>query len=217
MINYKDIIQGTEPWFQIKWGKVGGSSSKGLFVKSDTLLIQVLSEHTEEFEMDDDGYMNAEMQRGVELEPMARMEGSKYAGVKFLQSGWLQCEENKLLGISPDGITADETISCEIKCPSRQKHTSTVYAKEIPSDNIHQCLHYFTVNPKLVKHYFFSFRPESKYPLWPECLTRESRIDLGTKAKPNVKTIAEWVDIAKFNAKELEANLELALDKMDSF
>lgn len=217
MINYKTLVQGTPEWFAIKWGKVGGSSSKGLFVPSDTLLIQLLSEHTEDFEMDEDNYVSGDMQRGIELEPMARTEMGKYAGVTFLESGWLQCEENPLLGISPDAITLDETVSAEFKCPGAKKHIATVYAKEIPSDNIHQCLHYFTVNPKLERHYFGSFRPESKYPLWAKCLTRDSLIDLGTKTKPNVKKISEWVAIAKFNANELRDNLATALDQLDSF
>ena len=31
MIVYKDIEQGSEDWFLIKWGKVGGSTAKGLY------------------------------------------------------------------------------------------------------------------------------------------------------------------------------------------
>lgn len=215
MIAHKDIIQLTEEWHRIKWGKVGGSTSKGLFVPSDTLLFELLAEHTEEFQMDDDVFVNSDMQRGIELEPYGRDELSKFAGVVFETVGWLQCEEIPILGISPDGITADHTVSCEVKCPGAKKHISTVYNKEIPSDNIHQCLHYFTINPKLEKHYFASFRPESTYPLFVKCLTRDSLIDLGTKSKPNVKSVAEWVKIAKFNALELEANLYLALKGMD--
>ena len=34
MIVYKDIEQGSEDWFfLIKWGKVGGSTAKGLVYK----------------------------------------------------------------------------------------------------------------------------------------------------------------------------------------
>lgn len=212
---YFDIEQCTPEWFALKYGKVGGSTSKGLFVPSDTLLLELLSEMTEPFEMDDDSYESPDMMRGKELEPYARSEAEKYAGVKFLVPGWLQCEEIPILGISPDGITEDLTITGEFKCPGAKKHISTVLANEIPSDNIHQSLHYFTVNPKCEKHLFVSFRPESNYPLFFKWLTRESIIDLGTKAKPNCKTIAEWVKIAKFNALELEANLAIALKQLD--
>ena len=33
MIVYKDIEQGSEDWFLIKWGKVGGSTAKGFVYK----------------------------------------------------------------------------------------------------------------------------------------------------------------------------------------
>jgi len=212
---YYEITQGTEEWFALKYGKVGGSTSKGLFVPSDTLLLELLAESTEPFEMDDDSYESPEMLRGKELESYARAEAEKYAGVKFLVPGWMQCEDIPILGISPDGITEDLTITGEFKCPGAKKHISTVLANDIPADNIHQSLHYFTVNPKCEKHLFVSFRPESYYPLFFKWLTRDSVIDLGTKAKPNCKTIAEWVKIAKFNALELEASLQTALKQLD--
>lgn len=215
MKTYYDIEQGTENWFRIKYGKVGGSTSKGLFVPSDTLLLELLAEMTEPFVLDDDTYESADMTRGKELEPYARLEGEKYAGVKFLVPGWLQCEEIPLLGISPDGITKDETFTIEIKCPGAKRHIETVYNNEIPRDNIHQSLHYFTVNPKCEKHLFVSFRPESNYPFWPKILTLDSVIDLGTKAKPNCKKISEWIGVAKFNGLELEANLSLALKQLE--
>lgn len=198
MIARYDIIQGSEEWLRIKWGKIGGTLSKGLFVKSDTLLIDILSQLNEDFELGDEPYESSDMIRGVELEPIGRKELSKYIGIELNECGWLQCEELPILGISPDGISKDETVSAEIKCPAAKKHMNTIYNGEIPSDNIHQCLHYFTVNPKLERHYFCSFRPENKIKqLFVKELTRNSLIDLGTKAKPNVKTISEWITIAK--------------------
>ncbi len=212
---YYDIAQGTEDWFSLKYGKVGGSTSKGLFVPSDTLLLELLSEHTEPFCMDDDNYVSGDMQRGIELEPLHRQEIEKYTGIKFNVPGWIQCEDIPLLGISPDGISEDLTVSWEGKSPGAKKHIATVYSKEIPADNIHQSLHYFTVNPLLKRHYFSSFRPESNHPLFVKMLTPESFINLGTKAKPNIKQVKEWVKIAKFNALELTDNLSLALINLD--
>lgn len=212
---FKDIIQGTEEWFFVKYGKVGGSTSKGLFVPSETLLYEILGELTEPFSMEEDGYQNDAMIRGIELEPLHKTQIEQYSGVKFYTPGWLLSDECPLIGISPDGINEELTISWEGKAPASKKHISTVLAKEIPVDNIHQCLHYFTVNPKLEKHYFSTFRPESRYPFWPKLITRDSLINLGTKAKPNVKRVDEWVKIALFNALELEANLSIALKQLE--
>lgn len=206
---YYNIEQRTEEWHRIKHGKIGGTLSKGLFVKSDTLLIDILSQVNEDFTLDDDGYESNDMIRGVELEPRAKRELCDYIGVGLLDCGWLECEENDLLGISPDGISEDETITAEIKCPAAKKHMETIFNDEIPKDHINQCLHYFTVNPKLEKHYFCSYRPENKLKaLFVKELNRASLVDLGTKAKPNIKTVQEWVNIALQQADILKADIE---------
>ena len=49
---YFEIEQGSSDWFSIKWGKVGGTASSGLFVKSDTLFYNLLAEQTESFDAD---------------------------------------------------------------------------------------------------------------------------------------------------------------------
>lgn len=215
MIAHWNIVQGTEEWHRLRYGKIGGTASKGLFVDSDTLLDEVLSEHLEEYEPEDDTFISSDMQRGIELEPTARLEVSKYAGIEFKECGWLQSEECGLIGISPDGITEDETQSCETKCPAKKKHTTTVRTGEIPKDNLDQCIHYFTVNPKLQVHYFVSFRPESKYPLFVKKLTRESLVNRGTEKKPDIKSIEEWTKIALSNALKLEAQLNQTLKQLE--
>jgi hypothetical protein len=184
---YKDIVQGTIEWHELKWGKIGGTLSKGLFVDSDTLLIDILSQRLEDFEPTD-SFENDAMQRGNELEPFAREYLQSYTGIQFNEVGWLQNSENELLGISPDGISECERFSCEIKCLSRKAHYSILLENEIPLDKIHQCVHYFTVNPKLEKHYFIAFRPEAPKHFIKE-LTLENVVNIGTKARPKLMTI----------------------------
>jgi predicted phage-related endonuclease len=189
MIARYDIIQKSEEWQEVRYGKIGGSSSKGLFVKSDTLLLNLLAELTEEFEPTFDGFESAEMMRGNDLEPVARKELIKYTGIEFLECGWLQSTEHDLIGISPDGITKDETACCEIKCPSAKTHVSNLLGNIVPLENIHQCIHYFTVNPKLEKLYFCSYRPESIKPMFVKELTRQSNVNIGTNSKPLMTSI----------------------------
>ena len=210
-----NIEQGSEDWHLYRYAKIGGTRSSGLFVKSDTLLIEILSELSEEFDLHEN-YQSYDMIMGKEREPEARKALNAYLGIELKEVGWLQCEENEYLGISPDGITECETISAEIKCPNSKKHLSTIRANEIPIDNIHQCLHYFTVNPKLEKHYFCSYRPENIYkPIFVKELTRDSIVNLGTKAKPVLKTISEWVLIAKLRAKELQEQIKTELNNLN--
>lgn len=216
MIAHYYIKQGTEEWHQMRWGKIGGTLSKGLFTKGDGLLYDLLSEILEEFQLDEDSYLSADMLRGFELEPRARVLLSEYIGIELLECGWLQSEVNSLLGISPDGISADHSVSAEIKCPASKKHSQTILADTIPLDNLDQCIHYFTVNPKLTKHYFCSFRPENKYKqLFVKELTRESIVNIGTPAKPVMKTIKECVDLAHSEARILETQIKEAINKLE--
>lgn len=215
MIAHWELKQGTEEWFAIRWGKIGGTTSKGLFVKSDTLLDELLSEITEPFEMED-SFESADMIRGYELEPLARQELSAYTGIDLKECGWLQCEEIPLLGISPDGLSEDMKVSAETKCPARKRHMTTIRTNEIPLDNLHQCVHYFTVNPYLEKHYFASFRPESIKPLFVKLLTRDSEVNLGTKAKPVIKTISEWVSLAKTEAVNIQTDIDNSIAKLNA-
>lgn len=214
MIARYDIEQGTEEWYKVRYGKIGGSTSAGLFVKSDTLLLSLLAELTEPIDLDYDSYISEDMQRGIELEPIARKSLSEYIGVELFQAGWLQSTEHELLGISPDGISKCETITAEIKCPGAKKHVETLLNNEIPLDNLKQCIHYFTVNPKLQKHYFCSYRPESIKPMFVRELNRNSLVNLGTKAKPVMKTIAECVSIAKNATVVLEGQIKEAIEKL---
>lgn len=210
-----NVQQGTIEWHEARYRKIGGSTSKGLFVNSDTLLIEMLGQFIEDFDHED-GFISDAMERGNELEPYAIEELNKYTGLEFNSVGWLQCEEIPLLGISPDGITDDNKFSCETKCPQRKKHTETIIADEIPLDHLHQCLHYFTVNPELEKHYFVSFRPENTIkPLFVKELTRDSIINLGTKAKPVNKSIYEWVAIAKGKAIELQLKIDKTIKQLE--
>ena len=212
MVNYKDFEQGGLEWLEMKWGKIGGTLAKGLFVKTDTLFLDILSQKLEEFEPND-GYESGDMIRGKEFEPFAVEYLEKYSGLKFTKPGWLQSEKNKLIGISPDGITEDETICCETKCYARKKHTSILLHNDIPLDDIHQCLHYFTTNNKLKKLYYCSFRPESVKNFVKE-LTLESKINIGTKSKPKILTIEAARDYSLEFAKELEIKIDKTIEEL---
>lgn len=212
---YYDIQQGTEAWHELRYGKISGTLASGLFVKSDNLLDEILSAKSEDFEPDFDSYTSSDMQRGNELESIAREQLEQYTGIKFNQCGWLQCEENELLGISADGINEDETITCEIKCPGAKKHLQTIKSGEIPLDNIDQCVHYFTINPKLEKHFFVSFRPENKFKaLFVKELTRDSIVNIGTNAKPVTVTVSDAVLIAKGSAASLLVKVDEKLKEL---
>lgn len=210
-----NIIQGSEEWHEIKHGRIGGTLAGGLFVNSDTLLIEILSKKLEDYYPDFDQYISADMERGNLMEPVAKQQLESFLGIKIKSVGWLQSDID-LLGISPDGINEDETICFEIKCPGAKKHTATILSGEIPKDNIDQCLHYFTVNDKIEKLYFCSYRPENRLkPLFITSLNRSSLIDLGTKLKPIIKPISEWVILARSSAEILQKRIDSEIEKLE--
>ena len=208
-----DLEQGSVDWHITRRGKVGGSSSKGLFVKSDTLLLEIVYEQTEPYDEFEETYVSAEMIRGIEMESEARNKLKEYTGICFIECGWIQSDID-LLGISPDGITEDLKHACEIKCPGGKKQVETAINNQIPLDNLHQCIHYFTVNDILETLTFLSYRPESIKPMVVITLNRETLVNIGTNARPVFKTIRDVVEIAKTEALKIESKVKLTIERL---
>lgn len=211
---YHNLEQGTSEWFEMKHGKIGGTRSKQILVKSDTLLIELLAELTEPYDEDVESYKSDAMENGNYLEPQARLELSKYTGVEFLEVGWIQ-SDNNLVGVSPDGISKCATIGCEIKCPEAKEHLRTCLADDIPLKHIDQCIHNFLVNPKLEKFWFMSYRPESIKAMFVKSLNRESLVNIGTDARPVFKTIKEVVDLHTAEINKLQIKIKESINKLN--
>lgn len=232
MINHRELLQCTLDWYEIRWGKIGGTLSSGLLIKSDTLFLDILSQQIEEFELEE-SYESQAMIDGRDNEVFAVEYLESYFNVKFERPGWLQSVQFPLLGISPDGLTEDETIACEVKCLKRKAHTSVLLENDIPMTHRAQCVHYFTVNPKLEKLYFMAFRPNSVKHFVKE-ITRSTKIDLGWTEKskvkedrglgikeyvcsiPVIKTVAEWADIAQLEAVKLQEQINESIKQIQS-
>ena len=197
---FNHFDQGTEAWHEMRFGRIGGSTSKSLHVKGDTLLNNLMAAQMEPFEMED-SFQNAAMARGNELEPEARKAAGMYLGLDFEELGYAVSDKCDLLGFSPDGITEDLRDVIEIKCPSAAVHTKYVREGIVPLDYAHQVVHAFTVIPDVERVHFVSFRPECSIPLFVKTVHVSDYIDIGTPAKPNLQLIdylvAEKIALAK--------------------
>ena len=216
---YRELEQRTEEWFKIKNGKVGGSTTKDLMIKKglpgSALLNQILADHMEEFFYDeeDQPYLSKDVERGNTLEPFAIEELEKVANVKFLPIGWVQSKYS-LLGISPDGLSEDNKIACEVKCPSAKVHVEYLLNKSLPLTYIWQIINYFASIDDLELLWFASYRPENNInPLFNLKLTKDSEVNIGTIAKPVMITILEGVAMVHNRAIELET---LVTDTIES-
>jgi hypothetical protein len=210
MIRYDNIQQKSLEWLQVKWAKIGGTRSSILFKDSDAIFNELFSELTEEFQLEP-SFTSDAMERGNELEPFARNFLNYTYDLDLKECGWLQSEINPLLGISPDGISDDNKIACEIKCLGRKKHSEILINNQVPIDFISQIVHYFVVNTELEFLYFIAYRPEaiSNYTY---IFNRGSFVNIGTKAKPVIKQIDELAEIAHKKANQICFDLQNSID-----
>lgn len=111
-----DIIQQTPEWFEVKKLKMGAShagvimaNGKGL----DTYVKELLADYYSEGEKEI--YTNTDIQRGIELEPLARELYSIKTGNDVIEVGGY--EFDKYTFVSPDGLVGDDG-GVEIKCHS---------------------------------------------------------------------------------------------------
>jgi len=164
MTKYPDVMQGSEEWASLRYGKVGGSSAKDLNanegkpIRDNAIYDKILAAKFEEF-FDEESFKSAAMDRGNEYEPYARQEFERVFNVTVEQIGWAEMD-NRLIGISPDGlIGTDEAI--EIKCPSAATHMKYLRNNnEFIETYVWQLVHNFLVlGVKKIR--CISYRPEN--------------------------------------------------------
>jgi len=212
---FRDIEQGSLEWHKIRYGKVGGSTSKRLHTKGGDLLNELIGARLEPYDPTAESFKNEAMQRGNDLEPFGRKEMVEYLGIPaFTEVGWIQSSDCSLLGISPDGINLNGTLACEIKCPSVKKHVEYIRGNEIPLEYVHQCVHYFTVIDGLETLYFCSYRPESEKRLFIKTLSITDEVNIGTAARPKLATVESVCEMKLNAAIELQEQIELNVNQI---
>lgn len=84
-----------------------------------------------------ESFSNAAMQRGTDLEPIARGAYESRVGVFVDQVGYVQHPWIAFSGASPDGLIAPQGL-VEIKCPNTANHIDTLLSNEAPAQYITQ-------------------------------------------------------------------------------
>ena len=121
--------QRTEDWYNIRKGKMTASNADTIIANGkglETYIYNLMAEYYSSAEKE--SYINADMQRGIDLEPEARLEFEFYTDLDVQEVGFI--EYNEFIGVSPDGLIGDDGL-IEIKCPN-----DSVYFKLLLSDNI---------------------------------------------------------------------------------
>ena len=160
--------QRTEEWYSCRRLHLSASNAKtiiangkGLETYCKELVTEFIAENVEET------YINEAMQRGIELEPVAREFANELFNKQFQEVGLV--ELNNRVSCSPDGVIFDDkgNISelIEIKCPNNNRFLEQ-YMTDKPYDEYiaqvqmqlfctgaSQCL-YFAYNPNIKPYYY---------------------------------------------------------------
>jgi hypothetical protein len=141
-----DIPQRTPAWFAARLGRLTGSVAADMLatIKSGEaaarrnlrtrLVVERLTGQPQ-----DDGFVTAAMQRGVETEPKAFAAYEAITGLMARPVGFIQ-HPTVLAGCSPDGLVGDDGV-LELKCPNTATHIGYLRSKGLPADYVPQVTH----------------------------------------------------------------------------
>jgi len=135
---YNDITQGSEEWHELR--KLKFTASKATPVGANgaglkTLVAELVAKAIVP-ENPEDRYVSPEMQRGNDLEPIARTAYEFKYGVDVEEVGFV--ERDKYVGFSPDGFVGKDGL-IEIKCRNNAKHLTFMLTGKIDSSEFNQC------------------------------------------------------------------------------
>lgn len=143
-----DLEQGSEEWHDQRRGMVTASvvgqlitpatikvanndTSRGIVA---TLTAERITGYTEP------SYMNDDMLRGVNHEPIAREKYAEHNKVTVTEVGFAvrTLDSGHEIGYSPDGLVGDDGL-LEVKCPRAKTHIRTIATDQVPAHYMAQC------------------------------------------------------------------------------
>lgn len=143
-----DCEQRSPEWFAARAAKLTGSVAADVFsfnkdkkesaARRDLrtrLVVERLTGRPQE-----DDYDNADMRRGRELEPAARLAYEARTGNLVEQTGFLSLPDLPV-GCSLDGHVGDYEGIIELKCPRSARHLAYLKAGVFPTEHRYQVLH----------------------------------------------------------------------------
>lgn len=142
-----DAPQRSDLWRQARLGKLTGSCAGDMLAKVKTgeaaarrdLRLQLVIERLTRLP-EDDGYINKEMQRGIDCEPLALAAYEASRGLLVRKTGFVgrvDCES----GSSLDGDIDKFAGILELKCPKSTTHLRYIRAGGVPADYLPQLRH----------------------------------------------------------------------------
>lgn len=164
-----DMPQRSQEWYAVRAGKLTGSAAADMLatIKSGEavakrdlrvrLVVERLTGKPQE-----SGYINADMQRGIDCEPLALAAYEVLTGELVTTCGFVSHDTHEA-GCSPDAYVGDWDGLVSIKCPKSATHLSYLKAGTFPAAYVPQMLHELWITG--AKYYdFISW--DDRFPEW---------------------------------------------------
>jgi hypothetical protein len=144
--------QRSPEWFAARAGRVTASRACDFLAKTKSgystsrknYLVQLVAERLTG-QPQEDGYVSAAMQRGMDLEPQAFATYEATTGQMPSKVGFLAHTELPI-GSSPDGVIGDFEGVLELKVPNPATHLGYLEAGTLPADYLPQVSHHLLVS-----------------------------------------------------------------------
>lgn len=143
-MNIMNDPQGSDGWLRARAGRITASRMSSIMAKGkngapSATRAACLGELIAEYMTGQPSasYTNADMQRGTELEPLARSAYEVATGQMVREVGLVLHPKNERFGASPDGVVGDEGL-LEIKCPRTHVHIAYTLAGKPPAEYLPQ-------------------------------------------------------------------------------
>lgn len=131
-----EVAQGTDDWQALRLGKVTASRIADLMARTRTgwgtsrtnYMAELVAERLTGVKSE--GFSNAAIKWGLEMEPQARDAYVFFADADVTQIGFVDHPRIAMTGASPDGLVGDAGL-VEIKCPLTATHIETLLTASV--------------------------------------------------------------------------------------
>ena len=193
--------QRTDEWYAIRRGKMSASNAETIIANGkglETYIYNLMAEYYSSAEKEN--YINADMQRGIDLEPEAKIEFQFYTGLDIKEVGCV--ELNEYILASPDGLIGDDGL-IEIKCPNDSIYFKLLLSNNIKPEYIAQMQMQMYVTDRQYC-YFVSYNPNFEKSLYIKKINRDE--EMIEKLKKGLERGTQLIKEIKENFRKVGTN-----------
>ena len=193
--------QRTDEWYAIRKGKMTASNAETIIANGkglETYIYNLMAEYYSSAEKEN--YINADMQRGIDLEPEAKIEFQFYTGLDIKEVGCV--ELNEYILASPDGLIGDDGL-IEIKCPNDSIYFKLLLSNNIKPEYIAQMQMQMYVTDRQYC-YFVSYNPNFEKSLYIKKINRDE--EMINKLKKGLERGTQLIKEIKENFRKVGTN-----------